>query len=194
MLVRNTGVGRWAALLAVLAGALVAVVPAAQPAAAAGCGPIRDPRTGRVVAWDCPPYQELRVSPDPPCRCPFDVDLRIGPVLPEESLVAVHEAIQDGIGLLVVAQGDAALERFGHAAAKLGPAEVSMSTVVEVDEKGYLRPIPQPPYPIWFFGERMADGLGLLRAALADPDNAAEYRKAALDDFAAAVAAAGQVG
>jgi hypothetical protein len=202
----RTVVGHWAvrgiAVLIVLAGALAAVVSTTDSARASGCDPIRHPRTGEIVEWDCPPYQELVVNPDPPCLCPYDVDWNVSVRQPPETVLEVHDRLVSGIGLLDQAMvgprppieqiEQEALAHLTAAAAKLGPARLTLSAVYDVDGKtGYVRPIPQPPYErLLTFGSEVADGMALLQAGLADPDKAEELRAQALAAFERAVEAA----
>jgi hypothetical protein len=192
--------GRWAirgiAALIVLAGALAAVVSTTDGARAGGCDPIRDPYTGEIVGWDCPPYQELVINPDPPCWCPYEVDWNLSERVYPETVLEVHDRLASGIGLLSIGpQPPLEQEALAHltaAAAKLGPARLTVSAVYDVDSKtGVLRPIPQPPYELlWSFGSEVADGMALLQAALADPDKAEQLRGQALAAFERGIEAA----
>jgi hypothetical protein len=188
--------GRLAVTFALLVSALVGAIAPAGVANAdvrlVYCEEHRLP-DGRLIV-PCWPLDNvwinLRPDPDPCLSCLFAIQFRwFGDPDPEPNLVAA--GILAGIrGLAAASQATNPNERealragahaaYTDAAAHLGKVQLAVGRTW----KYYGDPSPQPNLPLFQkYGNEVITGLNLLRAAAANPQNAAQYRAQAIAAF-----------
>lgn len=190
------------ALATVAAGVLVAVVPST----AAQAGPVSVPYCeehrlpdGRwlIQCWHFDElWQRIRPTPNPCLSCPPDVvQFRWDIDFPDIDVSWVAADVLDGLrGVLAASvatdpkERDAdradALKKYSTAAGRLDKASLKVGEIWRNYKDGYGDPEPQPNRGLYEqYGNETIAGLGLLRAAAADPANAPQLQLDAMGAF-----------